>query len=167
MECIFFKIKYHCHNFHAHKYTTPLNTCTGTLAYSLLHLFFFVFLLLDIIDIVRDPIPSGDYKKEEDPKLFRSVKTGRGPLDESWRDSYTGSNRKGKAVMCAYKLCRVEFKYWGMQNKIERFIHDVGEQTFCRLFILSALRFYRNNLPDLSKDLVRCSFCFQMTKTKT
>ncbi|PVD31481.1 hypothetical protein C0Q70_06893 [Pomacea canaliculata] len=81
---------------------------------------------VDIIDIVRDPIPSGDYKKEEDPKLFRSVKTGRGPLDESWRDSYTGSNRKGKAVMCAYKLCRVEFKYWGMQNKIERFIHDVA-----------------------------------------
>ena len=21
--------------------------------------------------------------------------------------------------MCAYKLCRVEFKYWGMQAKIE------------------------------------------------
>jgi len=29
--------------------------------------------------------------------------------------------------MCAYKLCRVEFKYWGMQAKIERFIHDIGE----------------------------------------
>mgnify|MGYP001507105703 CR=1 FL=1 len=28
--------------------------------------------------------------------------------------------------MCAYKLCRVEFKYWGMQNKIERFIHESG-----------------------------------------
>lgn len=28
--------------------------------------------------------------------------------------------------MCAYKLCRVEFKYWGMQAKIERFIHDIG-----------------------------------------
>ncbi|CAD5120699.1 DgyrCDS9263 [Dimorphilus gyrociliatus] len=28
--------------------------------------------------------------------------------------------------MCAYKLCRVEFKYWGMQTKIERFIHEVA-----------------------------------------
>lgn len=28
--------------------------------------------------------------------------------------------------MCAYKLCRVEFKYWGMQTKIERFIHDIA-----------------------------------------
>ncbi|XP_022246959.1 protein retinal degeneration B-like isoform X2 [Limulus polyphemus] len=28
--------------------------------------------------------------------------------------------------MCAYKLCRVEFKYWGMQSKIEKFIHDVA-----------------------------------------
>ena len=30
-------------------------------------------------------------------------------------------------MMTAYKLCRVEFRYWGMQNKIERFIHDIGE----------------------------------------
>ncbi|KAI4820189.1 hypothetical protein KUCAC02_028173 [Chaenocephalus aceratus] len=29
-------------------------------------------------------------------------------------------------IMCAYKLCKVEFRYWGMQSKIERFIHDVG-----------------------------------------
>lgn len=29
--------------------------------------------------------------------------------------------------MCAYKLCKVEFRYWGMQAKIEQFIHDVGE----------------------------------------
>ena len=34
--------------------------------------------------------------------------------------------QNGKAIMCAYKLCRVEFKYWGMQAKIERFIHDIG-----------------------------------------
>ncbi len=29
--------------------------------------------------------------------------------------------------MCAYKLCKVEFRYWGMQTKIERFIHDIGK----------------------------------------
>uniref|UniRef100_A0A2K6N6J6 Phosphatidylinositol transfer protein membrane associated 2 n=1 Tax=Rhinopithecus bieti TaxID=61621 RepID=A0A2K6N6J6_RHIBE len=32
-------------------------------------------------------------------------------------------------IMCAYKLCKVEFRYWGMQSKIERFIHDTGEHT--------------------------------------
>ena len=79
------------------------------------------------MDIVRDPINSGDYKREEDPRLFRSTKTGRGPLEDGWRDNYTKAKRGDKPVMTAYKLCRVEFKYWGMQNKIERFIHDVGE----------------------------------------
>ncbi|CDQ85508.1 unnamed protein product [Oncorhynchus mykiss] len=34
-------------------------------------------------------------------------------------------------VMCAYKLCKVEFRYWGMQSKIERFIHDVGRYCVC------------------------------------
>lgn len=29
--------------------------------------------------------------------------------------------------MCAYKLCKVEFRYWGMQTKIEKFIHEVGK----------------------------------------
>lgn len=33
----------------------------------------------------------------------------------------------GKSIMCAYKLCKVEFRYWGMQTKIEKFIHEVGE----------------------------------------
>jgi hypothetical protein len=33
---------------------------------------------------------------------------------------------QGKAIMCAYKLCKVEFRYWGMQSKIERFIHDMA-----------------------------------------
>ncbi|XP_019327575.1 PREDICTED: membrane-associated phosphatidylinositol transfer protein 1, partial [Aptenodytes forsteri] len=32
----------------------------------------------------------------------------------------------GGPLMCAYKLCKVEFRYWGMQSKIEQFIHDVG-----------------------------------------
>ena len=32
----------------------------------------------------------------------------------------------GQSIMCAYKLCKVEFRYWGMQSKIERFIHDMA-----------------------------------------
>ncbi|KAM3868494.1 membrane-associated phosphatidylinositol transfer protein 2-like isoform 5-T5 [Diretmus argenteus] len=80
---------------------------------------------IDPIDIVTDPIPPHEYKAEEDPRLYKSVKTQRGPLQEDWIEEY--NNNPGKTlIMCAYKLCKVEFRYWGMQSKIERFIHDVG-----------------------------------------
>lgn len=82
-----------------------------------------------MIDIVKDQLYSSDYKKEEDPKFYVSEKTGRGPLSENWVEEYwnavkSGNKRKDQNIMCAYKLCRVEFKYWGMQTKIEKFIHD-------------------------------------------
>uniref|UniRef100_A0A8D2Q6L2 Phosphatidylinositol transfer protein membrane associated 2 n=1 Tax=Varanus komodoensis TaxID=61221 RepID=A0A8D2Q6L2_VARKO len=81
--------------------------------------------LLDPIDIVKDLIPPHEYKSEEDPRLYRSVKTTRGPLSEDWIKEH--KNNPGRyPIMCAYKLCKVEFRYWGMQSKIERFIHDVG-----------------------------------------
>ncbi|NXH20568.1 PITM1 protein, partial [Bucco capensis] len=77
--------------------------------------------ILDTIDIVRDPISPGEYKPEEDPKLYHSAKTGRGPLGDDWLETAASG-----PLMCAYKLCKVEFRYWGMQSKIEQFIHDVG-----------------------------------------
>uniref|UniRef100_A0A8C5WP60 Phosphatidylinositol transfer protein membrane associated 2 n=1 Tax=Laticauda laticaudata TaxID=8630 RepID=A0A8C5WP60_LATLA len=81
--------------------------------------------VLDPIDIVKDPVPTHEYKSEEDPKVFKSAKTARGPLPEDWIQEQ--KNNPGiYPVMCAYKLCKVEFRYWGMQSKIERFIHDVG-----------------------------------------
>ncbi|XP_015234257.1 PREDICTED: membrane-associated phosphatidylinositol transfer protein 2 isoform X4 [Cyprinodon variegatus] len=80
---------------------------------------------IDPIDIVTDPIPPHEYKAEEDPRLYKSEKTQRGPLQDDWIEEY--NNNPGKTpIMCAYKLCKVEFRYWGMQSKIERFIHDVG-----------------------------------------
>ncbi|XP_069816959.1 membrane-associated phosphatidylinositol transfer protein 2 isoform X12 [Dendropsophus ebraccatus] len=81
--------------------------------------------VLDPIDIVKDPIPPHEYKPEEDPKVYKSVKTKRGPLSDDWIEEQR--NNLGRCpIMCAYKLCKVEFRYWGMQSKIERFIHDVG-----------------------------------------
>lgn len=79
----------------------------------------------DPIDIVTDPIPPHEYKAEEDPRLYQSVKTQRGPLLDDWIEDYNNEPAK-TPIMCAYKLCKVEFRYWGMQSKIERFIHDVG-----------------------------------------
>ena len=72
--------------------------------------------------------------EKEDPTVYVSEKTGRGPLSSDWiQENWEACNagqtqptKDGKAVMCAYKLCKVEFRYWGMQSKIERFIHDVA-----------------------------------------
>nr|QDR50953.1 retinal degeneration B [Heliconius melpomene] len=89
--------------------------------------------IVDIIDVVKDQLYGADYIKEEDPKLFVSQKCNRGPLTDSWLEEYwhevQGKQQplpNGKSLMCAYKLCRVEFRYWGMQTKLEKFIHDVA-----------------------------------------
>ncbi|XP_072514184.1 membrane-associated phosphatidylinositol transfer protein 2-like isoform X4 [Salminus brasiliensis] len=80
---------------------------------------------IDPIDIVKDVIAPHEYLAEEDPKLYKSVKTQRGPLTDDWIEEINHTPGQ-MPVMCAYKLCKVEFRYWGMQSKIERFIHDVG-----------------------------------------
>lgn len=36
----------------------------------------------------------------------------------------TQPTSRNMSLMCAYKLCRVEFRYWGMQTKLEKYIHD-------------------------------------------
>ncbi|KYN14107.1 Protein retinal degeneration B [Trachymyrmex cornetzi] len=87
--------------------------------------------IVDIIDIVKDQPYGADYVREEDPKLYVSEKTGRGPLEDTWLEDYWADGKQqptpsGKSLMCAYKLCRVEFHYWGMQTKLEKFIHDVA-----------------------------------------
>lgn len=94
--------------------------------------FITLILNLDTMDFVNDPISSHDYIEEEDPKMYKSKKTGRGPLNEKWIEEYTRSN---KPIMCAYKLCRVEFRYWGMQTRVESWIHDRALRVFI-VFIL-------------------------------
>lgn len=42
---------------------------------------------MQVIDIGNDPISSSDYKEDEDPKKFKSQKTGRGPLSGNWIES--------------------------------------------------------------------------------
>uniref|UniRef100_A0A8D2IUG1 DDHD domain-containing protein n=1 Tax=Varanus komodoensis TaxID=61221 RepID=A0A8D2IUG1_VARKO len=105
--------------------------------------------ILDTIDIVRDPISPSEYKAEEDPRLYHSVKTGRGPLGDDWLE-----NAASGPFMCAYKLCKVEFRYWGMQSKIEQFIHDVG----LRKVMLRAHRqawCWQDEWIDLTMDDIR------------
>ncbi|RZC38452.1 retinal degeneration B, partial [Asbolus verrucosus] len=89
--------------------------------------------IVDVIDVVKDQLYGADYLKNEDPSFFKSEKSSRGPLSENWLEEYWKEVQgkpqplsNGKALMCAYKLCRVEFRYWGMQTKIEKFIHDIA-----------------------------------------
>ncbi|KAL1140219.1 hypothetical protein AAG570_000151 [Ranatra chinensis] len=89
--------------------------------------------IVDLIDVVKDQLYGADYIKEEDPSVYISQKTKRGPLQETWLQDYWNECKgnamplpNGKSIMCAYKLCRVEFRYWGMQTKLEKFIHDVA-----------------------------------------
>jgi len=87
--------------------------------------------VVDLIDVVKDQ--EQNYVAEEDPTVYVSEKTGRGPLNKEWIKEFSDAcvgqpmpTPSGKAIMCAYKLCKVEFRYWGMQSKIERFIHDMA-----------------------------------------
>lgn len=78
---------------------------------------------VDLIDIVKDQLVMSDFVPEEDPQLYQSTKTGRGPLSSDW----LVKAKKSQPIMCAYKLCRVQFGYWGIKSRTEKFIHDSGE----------------------------------------
>ncbi|XP_078274297.1 cytoplasmic phosphatidylinositol transfer protein 1-like [Rhinoraja longicauda] len=70
------------------------------------------------LDIAYDEIPDRYYKSSEDLRHFASVKTGRGPLKEGWRD-------EPSPVMCSYKLVTVKFEVWGLQTRVEQFVQKV------------------------------------------
>lgn len=58
----------------------------------------------------------------QDPRFFSSAKTGRGPLREGWR-------QHTKPIMCSYKLVSVKFEVWGLQTRVEQFVHKVRGWT--------------------------------------
>ncbi|XP_063853504.1 phosphatidylinositol transfer protein beta isoform-like isoform X7 [Scylla paramamosain] len=76
------------------------------------------------IDIANDPVKPADYKADEDPTKFKSEKTGRGPLQgpQWWK--------KCDPVMTCYKLVTCEFKWFGLQTRIEKFIMDAERRLF-------------------------------------
>lgn len=76
-----------------------------------------------MIDIANDPVDRKDYKAEWDPAKFQSQKAGRGPLVSNWKDTC-------KPVMCCYKLVTIEFKWFGLQNKIESWTHKAEKKLF-------------------------------------
>lgn len=88
---------------------------------------------VDVVDIAFDAIDPAKYKAEEDPTIFYSTKTERGRLKKDWKNHTT-------PVMTSYKYCSVEFRYWGLQSRVESFIHKMAlrdvfvlghRQAFC------------------------------------
>lgn len=75
---------------------------------------------VDFVDIAYDELNPKHYKEAEDPKFFKSIKTGRGPLIEGWRDDQD-------PIMCSYKLVDARFEVWGLQTKVEDFIQRVSQ----------------------------------------
>ncbi|XP_010011050.1 PREDICTED: cytoplasmic phosphatidylinositol transfer protein 1-like, partial [Nestor notabilis] len=73
---------------------------------------------VSFLDIAFDEIPERYYRSPEDPRFFSSAKTGRGPLREGWR-------QHTKPIMCSYKLVSVKFEVWGLQTRVEQFVHKV------------------------------------------
>ncbi|CAG8441024.1 6955_t:CDS:2 [Diversispora eburnea] len=103
-----------------------------------------------LIDIANDPIEPKYYNEKEDPKLCHSKKTGRGPLlEKNWIQTV-------EPVMTCYKLVTVEFKWFGLQNKIEALIQNIMQTLFTRfhrqLFCWTDRWYVENNIDTSSKS---------------
>ncbi|XP_061574613.1 phosphatidylinositol transfer protein alpha isoform-like [Cololabis saira] len=81
---------------------------------------------IDIAD--KSCISAKDYKPDQDPAIFKSEKTGRGPLGPNWKEEL--ANNPNCPHMCAYKLVTVEFKWLGLQSKMENLIQKVEKRLF-------------------------------------
>ena len=99
------------------------------------------------VDIANDPVTPADYKASEDPTKyaatvlkfvllcvnkcmllfahrFKSKKTERGPLvGPDWKKNVS-------PVMTCYKLVTCEFKWFGLQTRIENFIQKSERRLF-------------------------------------
>ena len=79
----------------------------------------------EVINIdIADALSPALYKEDEDPTLFRSAKTGRGPLCKGeWM-------RKQRPLVCCYKLVCVDFRIYGLQTRIENYVKNMYKQMF-------------------------------------
>jgi hypothetical protein len=78
---------------------------------------------VDLVDIVCDEVQPKHYKESEDLKLFKSVKTERGPLRENWKE-------ETEPIMCSYKLVQTSFEVWGLQTRVEDYAQKVNTQLY-------------------------------------
>lgn len=89
---------------------------------------------VDFLDIAYDEIKPHHYKEGEDPKFFKSSKTGRGPLVEGWRDTH-------QPIMCCYKAVSTKFEVWGLQTRVEEYVQGVSSPLSISKLILHQSRY--------------------------
>ncbi|KAA6355855.1 MAG: putative phosphatidylinositol transfer protein, partial [Streblomastix strix] len=71
---------------------------------------------IDIVDIAEPKKKSKTYNCNEDPTVFHSEKTNRGPLKLGWVQSAQSDN---VPVTTAHKVAKMEFKVFGFQTVVE------------------------------------------------
>lgn len=102
--------------------------------------------VIDHVDIVNDQCQPSDYKADEDPTLVKSEKTGRGPF------SGKGWEANEATAMCAYKLYRVKFSWFGLQTKVENVIMRSVRRllyTFHRQVVCWLDKWYGMTIEDI------------------
>jgi len=96
------------------------------------------------IDIANDKITPSDYKNETDPKLYNHKESGRHGLSENWlqaiqqeckiiqsqRESLPSFDANEPAVMTCYKLVTIRFKWFGIQNRVENYLHSAQRRLY-------------------------------------
>ncbi|KAM9318626.1 phosphatidylinositol transfer protein alpha isoform-like [Pholidichthys leucotaenia] len=95
-----------------------------------------------------------NYKTETDPAVFTPKKDNtknRGPLKCDWKTCL--ANNSNCPHMCAYKLVTVECKIFGVQSKLENFIHSVEKRLFAEFH--RQLFCTIDNWIDLTMDDIR------------
>lgn len=98
------------------------------------------------MDIGKDPV-NAIMKPNTDPLVFKSEKTGRGPLTEGWKNHE-------KPMMCCYKLITIKFQVFGFQTKIESLIqtNQVDLLTKFHKEIFCAIdRWYGLDMSDIRR----------------
>jgi len=90
------------------------------------------------IDIANDKVSNADYRKETDPKLYIHEESGREGLGENWLQAVQQKCKiiqeqrsvdiDEPAVMTCYKLVTVEFKWFGLQNRVENYIQGAQKR---------------------------------------
>jgi len=98
------------------------------------------------IDIALDKknLSANDYKEETDPRLYKHEPSGRGPLTSTWlteiqqkcksieaaREMNIEQKEEMPQVMTCYKLVSVKFKWFGLQNRVEKYVHTAEKRIF-------------------------------------
>ena len=96
------------------------------------------------INTASDLVNANDYNEDEDPNIYKSEKTGRGPLGGDWK----------KSVMIAYKLVTVQVKVWGFHvGTVENHIHTTQKRLFTnfhRQMFCWTDKWYGKTMDDIS-----------------